>query len=193
MALCIHLSDEPSAQHQAPTPAEGQEEATAKTPPEGDSEGGNPMVATGEEVEVIMTPSATAIPTELTPEEPEAATEGPAVDEKHFGRSDNSTVEFTPGEFDQPTGSGMLPPLSEEDGASPMAPVGEPEAAQPTTENEQQNETIEPEGDYGRTERKKSTSRNQSTRNCYKSKHRQLCVYDYSSLRNSGFGWNNAW
>ncbi|XP_076588745.1 uncharacterized protein cd44b [Chaetodon auriga] len=151
-----HLSSdapgEPSPQHQDPTTAEGQEDPTPKPHPQ--DNGANATAAPAEDAlgEVIVTLSSTAIPAELSPEDPEASTQDPAGEETPFGRSDNSTVGFTPGEFDQPTGSGMLPPLSEEEGASPTAPVGEPEATQPATENEQQNETTEPEGDGGRTE-----------------------------------------
>ncbi|XP_070829149.1 CD44 antigen [Chaetodon trifascialis] len=150
-----HLSSdapgEPSPQHQDPT-AEGQEETTPKPGPQDD--GDNATAAPAEDAlgEVIVTPSSTAVPIELSPQDPEASTQDPAGEETPFGRRDNSTVGFIPGEFDQPTGSGMLPTLSEEEGASPTAPVGEPEATQPATENEQQNETAEPEGDRGRTE-----------------------------------------
>ncbi|XP_018519556.1 neurocan core protein [Lates calcarifer] len=49
----------------------------------------------------------------------------------------------TIGEFDLSTGSGMQPPSSEEEGASPTAPVGEPMETQPPTENEKQDEIIE--------------------------------------------------
>lgn len=141
MTLSTLQSAENSLQHQTPTTAGTQEETTPKAQPQDD---GEPII-----------PSAATTPTELSPGEPEASTEAPAVEGNPFEGHENGAVgsTFTPGEFDQPTGSGMLPPIAEE-GASPTASVGEPEETQ---ENEQQNKTTEPEGDDGRTERKKKT------------------------------------
>ncbi|XP_070764175.1 CD44 antigen [Enoplosus armatus] len=142
---------DPSPQPQATTAAEGQEE-TAQPEDASDSESGDPTVATGEDAlggVIEITQSATTTPTDLSPEEPEASTEGPSVEGNPSGGSENGSVGFTfpPGEFDQPTGSGMMPPLSEEEGASPTAPVGEPQETQPPTENEPQTERIDPVGD----------------------------------------------
>ncbi|XP_075944970.1 CD44 antigen-like isoform X2 [Anarhichas minor] len=98
---------------------EGQEETTPKTRPEdaSGSEGGEPTVAAGEDAlgDVIkITPSATATLISVG-------------------------FTFTPSELDQPTGSGMGTTLSEEEEtASPMNPVGEPEKTQPPIVNEQQ-------------------------------------------------------
>lgn len=194
MAFSILQSAEPSLQPQAPT-TEGQEESTPKTQPEdaSDSESGDPTVAPGEDalVEVMeITPSATTIATELSPEEPEASTEGPSVEGNPSGGSENGSVgsAFTPAVFDQPTGSGMQPTVSEEEEASPTAPVGKPEETQLPTENEQQNAEIQPDGDHATTECKKNACKNQPTHNCYKPKHKWSCVHDYSSLMYSGFG-----
>ncbi len=157
MAFSILQSAEP-----LPHPTtEGQEESTQKPQPEdaSDSESGDPTVAPGEDtvMEVMeIAPSATATATVLSLEEPEASTEGPAVEGNNSEGSENGSVgsTFTPGAFDQPNGSGMLP-----DEASPTAPVGEPEETQLPTENEQANEKIKPDGDDARTERKKNTSK----------------------------------
>ncbi|XP_044049243.1 CD44 antigen [Siniperca chuatsi] len=142
-------SAEPTPQPQAPTATQGQEVTTPNTQSDdaSDSEGG---VAPAKDAPGV----ATTTPTELSPEEPKAFTEGPVVEENPSRGSENSSVgfTFTPGEFDQPTGSGMLPSVSEEEGASPMAPVGEPEETQPPTDNERQNERIEPDGDDATTE-----------------------------------------
>lgn len=138
MTLSTLQSAENSLQHQTPTTAGTQEETTLKAQPQDD---GEPII-----------PSAATTHTELSPGEPEASTEAPF--EGHENGAVGST--FTPGEFDQPTSSGMLPPIAEE-GASPTASVGEPEETQSMAENEQQNKTTEPEGDDGRTERKKKT------------------------------------
>lgn len=143
MTLSTLQSAETSLQYQTPTAAGTQEETTPKAQSQDDGE-------------VIKIPSAATTPTELSPEDPEASTEAPAVEGNPFEGHENGTVgsTFTPGEFDQPTGSGMLPPIAEE-GASPTASIGEPEETQSVAENEQQNKTTGPEGDDGRTERKK--------------------------------------
>ncbi|XP_036964128.1 CD44 antigen [Acanthopagrus latus] len=103
-------SDEPaeSSENQVPTPAEGHEETT----PAGED-----------------SPIATAVA-----EEPEASTEGPAVTDSPSGESENGTVGsiFNPVDFDQPTGSGMQPPFSEEGAVSSTTPVEEPVEAHPT-------------------------------------------------------------
>lgn len=79
----------------------------------------------------------------------------------------------TIGEFDLSTGSGMQPPSSEEEGASPTAPVGEPMETQPPTENEKQDEIIESVGHDATTQcKKQNTNKNQPMHNSYKSKHK---------------------
>ena len=97
-----------SSENQVPTPAEGHEETT----PAGED-----------------SPIATAVA-----EEPEASTEGPAVTDSPSGESENGTVGsiFNPVDFDQPTGSGMQPPFSEEGAVSSTTPVEEPVEAHPT-------------------------------------------------------------
>ncbi|XP_031139106.1 CD44 antigen [Sander lucioperca] len=128
--------DESSPQPQAPTPAEGQEETTPTTRHEdaSGSEGVDHTVAPGEDALEHVMETTTA----LTSVELEASTELPAGEENHFER-----------EFDQPTGSGMIPP---EEGASPTAPVGEPDERQPPTENEKQKGEMEPNGADATTE-----------------------------------------
>lgn len=135
---------------------EGQEESTPKTQSE-DASDGDPTVAPGEDapgkvMEIDL--STTIALTELSQRATEAYTEGPTVEENPSGGSENSSVgsTFIPGEFDQPAGSGMMPPNSAEEGASPTAPVGQPEETQPVTENEREIDIMEPEG-----ERKKNT------------------------------------
>ncbi|XP_068458260.1 CD44 antigen [Clinocottus analis] len=139
-----HLSSdapaETSPQPQAPTPAEGQNETISKTRSEeaSGSDGGDPTAAAGEEALGVVTeiiPSATS---PLSVDEPDAATEGPAVEENTFGERESSNVgsTFTPREFDQTTGSGMMPPFPEEDDTSPVAPVGVPDKTQPDGKRE---------------------------------------------------------
>lgn len=81
--------------------------------------------------ELIATPSAASPPTGVNPEYPYAA-------------ADNSTTLFPPKDFDQTTGSGMLPPLSGEDESGPKIPARDPEEVQPTAESEPQNKTPDP-------------------------------------------------
>lgn len=128
------------------------EEPTSKTQPQDDGE-------------LITTPLPATAPSDLSPVEPDAPTYGPAVEGNPFEEDEYDTMRFTatPGEYDLPTGSGMLPPLPDEDVASPTASVGEPEETQPNAENEQQNKTAEPEGDDDRTERKRNKSKNLAT------------------------------
>ncbi|XP_029290540.1 CD44 antigen [Cottoperca gobio] len=128
----LDAPDAGSPQPQASTTAEGQE---VNTRPE-DASGSDPTPAPGKEV-IESTLSATTPFIELSLYEPEATTEDTAEEE-----TDNVTL--TPGEFDQSTGSGMMPSVSGEVDASSTAPVGEPEQKQPTTENEQQKGEIVP-------------------------------------------------
>ncbi|XP_068168565.1 CD44 antigen [Antennarius striatus] len=105
-------------------------------------DGSDPMVAPGEEDALENTASPTQSPGE-------AATfrEGPALVEDLTEHSENDTgVTLSPGEIDQPTGSGMLPPFTKgEEEVSPTAPVGEPEQGMPPAE-----EGKEPGGHDGR-------------------------------------------
>ncbi|XP_022610362.1 lymphatic vessel endothelial hyaluronic acid receptor 1-like [Seriola dumerili] len=117
---------------QAPTIAEGEvePEPTAKPQPSdaSDSEVVDTTVATVED------DSGTSPPTEMNAENPEVTTL--AIDEIPFGGNEKSSVTSTVTEFDQPNGSGMMPPSSEEDRAFPTVPVGEPVETQPPTEKE---------------------------------------------------------
>lgn len=97
-----------SSEDPDPTTADTYENTTPKLQPHDDGE--------------LTIPSA-APPSELSPEEADNST-------------DNSvTITFPPSEFDQPTGSGMLPTLPEEV-SSPMPPAEKPKEAKPTEENE---------------------------------------------------------
>ncbi|XP_062245778.1 CD44 antigen [Platichthys flesus] len=79
-------------------------------------------------------------PEEVSAEDPKAPTPDQAVDDNPSGRSENSTGGYIiPLEdLDQPTGSGMTPGHSEEEGASPTAPVGETEKPQAPSGNEEE-------------------------------------------------------
>ncbi|TNN87844.1 CD44 antigen [Liparis tanakae] len=130
--------DEASPQPQVPTPSEGREETIPKTRPEeaSVSEGGDPTAATGKEAlgdVTQMTPSAT---TTTGLDKPDAATESPAAEDNTVGASENSNAgsTFTAREFDQPTGSGMMSPSSEEEDTSPT--VGEMDETPPPTDDE---------------------------------------------------------
>lgn len=143
---------EPSPQPEAPTPAEGKEEpeTTPKPQPKDatESDGGHMTAAPGDEVvREDEEAAATATTTEVTTEEPKDATKGLAEEEDSFGRGENSSVGpiLTPADYDLAAGSGMQPPLSEEDRISPTtAPVGVPEEAQPSTVPEHPADNIQP-------------------------------------------------
>lgn len=146
---------EPSELDLVSTQPEGPEETTRKTQPQDNSKTGDVTSAPGEDVdEVIVTPSATTISTVGGPDEPEASTEGPAVEENPSGGNENGTAgsTFISGDFDQPTGSGMLPPLPEEEGVTPTTSVRHPEETQAPIENERQDEKKESGSSDERTE-----------------------------------------
>lgn len=135
-------SAEPSLQHQTPaTVATQEEKPTSKTQPQDDGE-------------LKTNPPPATIPSDLSPEKPNPRTEGPAEKGQPFEERENGTIgfTFTPGDFGLYTGSGMLPPGPEEDGASPTEVVG-------NTAEETQS-TAEPEAEDGRTECKGNTSKN---------------------------------
>lgn len=74
--------------------------------------------------------------------------------------ADNSTQRVPLFDFDQPTGSGMLPlPEEEEEEPTHKPPVGDPEEAQPTAKNDFQSEPPAPNGSDVISESKKSTPR----------------------------------
>lgn len=141
---------------QVSTTAESHAATQPEDAPDGDR--GGPTLTPGEDSLGEVMEITTTL-TELSPGEAEATTEDPSVEENSFRGSENGTVgpTFTPVEYDQPTGSGMQPPLSEEEAASPTASVGEPEESQhSTTENQREEEHIEPEAGDARTECKKN-------------------------------------
>ncbi|GAA6217606.1 neurocan core protein-like isoform X1 [Lates japonicus] len=114
-------------------PAEGEAEPTPKTHPN-DTYGGEDGDPTAERDAILeVTLPFTITPTKVSAKSP---TTNLASGEKIV----------TIGDFDLSTGSGMQPPTSEEEGASPTAPVGEPMETQPPTENEKQDKIIEPVG-----------------------------------------------
>ncbi|KAG7238126.1 hypothetical protein INR49_030188, partial [Caranx melampygus] len=129
---------------QSPTVAEGEakSEPTPKTPPSDASgnDDGDTSVTPAEDgsLEKEFTPTATDKPTEMSAENPKATTL--ANDEIPLGGGEKTSVASTVTEFDQPTGSGMMPPSSEEDKdqTSTTAPVGESAKTQPPTESEPQ-------------------------------------------------------
>ena len=159
-----------SPDQDGPTQAGDQEEATTKAQPQ-DEDGGDPTaVPGGDSLVEEITPSATTVHPDQSPDEPESSTEGPTVDENHFGGSETGETTATPVDLEQPTGSGMMPSLSEEEGVIPTAPVGESEEAQVTTENtenERLPKTSEPEGEEASTVGEENTSKNQSAQNCH--------------------------
>ncbi|XP_054476050.1 CD44 antigen [Anoplopoma fimbria] len=114
---------------QASTSAEGQEVTTPKTRLE-DASGSEDANRTARDVIEMTTTNLIG----LNQDEPDDATENP------FGGSEDSTVRFTPTEFDRITGSGMMPP-TEEEGTSPT------DETQLLTDNEQHIQTKKPDGD----------------------------------------------
>lgn len=120
---------EPSSQPEMLTTADV--EITPKAQPEEASQGEPTEIVLDESLGgvVEITPSASAAPTE--PEELDAATREPITVDVSLTYGSP----FTPVDFDLPAGSGMQPPVSEEDAVAPTAPVGEPEEAQPPVED----------------------------------------------------------
>lgn len=109
--------------------------------------------ARGEVMET--TPPVSAATTDSEPEDTVASTE---KDKRIEGDESGVSVStLTPGvvvtELEDPAGSGMQPPLSEEGGASKTTPLGEPEATQSSTESEPKVE-IKDDGKDAETESK---------------------------------------
>ncbi|XP_049929707.1 CD44 antigen-like [Epinephelus moara] len=159
----FEIRGEVAADEAAPTTAEDQEETTPKTRPEdaSGSEGSDPTAYHEDMMET--TPSATTVAIKLSVDEPEASTEGPGVEENPSGGSENGSVgsTFTPGEFDQSTGSGMQP--HEEEGPAPtMTPVGKEEETQPPSEMEPEKGKKEPDRETARTEPPPKNGRGQA-------------------------------
>ncbi|AWP08699.1 putative CD44 antigen-like [Scophthalmus maximus] len=95
------------------------------------------------------TTAGAAYPNDASAKDPKAPALDRGADADPLGGSENSTggINFTLGELDQPTGSGMAPRLSEEEGASPTAPVGEPVETQPPIDVEGRIGDVETVGD----------------------------------------------
>lgn len=93
--------------------------------------------------EVLATPSAVSPSTGVSTDDQDTA-------------GNNYTTPFPPRDFDQATGSGMLPSLSGEEELSQETPVRDPEEAQPTAESEPQNKTPDLQGSETNPESKKT-------------------------------------
>ncbi|XP_040894826.1 CD44 antigen isoform X1 [Toxotes jaculatrix] len=117
---------------------EAEPESTAKTHLEVASEDGYSTVPGDDAHTGII---------EFTTSPTEKITEDPTWDHA-TGENSTAPFAFTPEDLDQPTGSGMSPPSSEEERVSPTAPVGGP-VKENENENEQQNESV---GDDATTE-----------------------------------------
>ncbi|XP_029991572.1 uncharacterized protein cd44b isoform X2 [Sphaeramia orbicularis] len=132
------LSDAPAKassqpEIQAPTTSGGDAEpvTTPQTPPEEatDAEAADPPTVAPPREEADDTEKQTVPPpATVQPEEPQQNTGVVPVVEEN--------VTFTPEDFGQPGGSGMQPPLSEEEENHTTAPVGEPEETQAPTGDE---------------------------------------------------------
>uniref|UniRef100_A0A8D3A7B2 Link domain-containing protein n=1 Tax=Scophthalmus maximus TaxID=52904 RepID=A0A8D3A7B2_SCOMX len=166
MILASLQSAESSPPPLAPTVSQGETgpEPSPKTQPKdsSDSEGGFPTAAPGDGVlrEMYETTTAgAAYPNDASAKDPKAPALDRGADADPLGGSENSTggINFTLGELDQPTGSGMAPRLSEEEGASPTAPVGEPVETQPPIDVEGRIGDVETVGDGATTKCKKKT------------------------------------
>lgn len=109
--------------------------------------------------ELITITPVLIIPTDPDAEEPGTSTGAPVKEGNSFEESENGTVGliFTTGEFDQPTGSGMLPPHLSEEVTAPTVPVGEPEEAQTTAGSEEKHMTTEPGDNNDNTQGKKKS------------------------------------
>lgn len=88
---------------------------------------------------------ATSSPTGVSLDDPDAT-------------DDNITQRVPLIDFDQSTGSGMLP-FPEEAEPTPTPPVGDPKEVQPTAKNDPQSEPPTPKGSNVTPERKKNTRR----------------------------------
>ncbi|KAM8891355.1 uncharacterized protein cd44b [Spinachia spinachia] len=111
-------SNEPLPSQDAPAESSPQPEA--------------PITTEGQDEIPPTTDPMDAIFTSISENKTDGTTEAAAADENHFGGSDSST----PAWYNQTTGSGMMPILPEEQEASPLAPVGEPDETQSPTDND---------------------------------------------------------
>lgn len=148
--LSLPPSAEPSTQPDTQVSTTGEEEAP-KTPAEAPD--GDPTATPGEGsfVGVMeMTRTATTAPSE--PETPQGAVDKTTWEDSSF----RGGFSFAPRQFDQTTGSGMQPALSEEEAVAPTAPVGEPEETQPPTEHNGGEEKIQTHDGEVTTESKRS-------------------------------------
>lgn len=86
----------------------------------------------------------------------EEVTEQPTVEDSSFGWGDNESAlfPFTTGGFDQSTGSGLQPPVSEEDTLSTLSPVSETDIPQPFPDDKEENVKLLPENKDTTAERK---------------------------------------
>lgn len=169
MALSSLQSADTSLQDQVSTAVEAQEEPTISPKPQVDVDlmTSGPVASTREQLPSAETETSTETST-LT------------VNGNTFNSQDSGAVltTLTPVDMDQPTGSGMLPSSSEEEGAFPTSPVGQPEEAQSTAENEHLNKTVEADGDGRTTDSKENTTKlNPSTNGCSSHQEQRLLHY----------------
>ncbi|CAN9499129.1 unnamed protein product [Ophioblennius macclurei] len=145
-ALNGHFPSDESAQSD-----DSEVKATTELEEAADNEDWHPTAVPGDDgfiAEMDPTPSSITTVTKQGQEEPEAASQDPAVRENPNGGSEDNTVRptFTPVELDQTAGSGMLPSHSEEDEISPTSSVGTSEETQAPAESEHHDDKVEPEG-----------------------------------------------
>lgn len=104
--------------------------------------------------EEVATVDSRITPAEEGTVQPEASTVSHSV----FDENLNTSRGFTPEDLDSPTGSGMLPYPSKEEGlTSPTASGTEPEGTHPAPGSGEEHETTEPEKDEDRTQGGKKT------------------------------------
>ncbi|XP_068612935.1 CD44 antigen-like [Brachionichthys hirsutus] len=129
----FHLSPDESDESSTQSPAAVSQGTSRKPEP---WDGSDPIVAPEEEGALEKTASPTQDPKEAM-----NFTAGPALVEDLAEHSKNHTgITFSPGEVDQPAGSGMLPPLAKgEEEVSPTVPFGEPENPLPPVEKDKED------------------------------------------------------
>ncbi|XP_054633782.1 CD44 antigen-like [Dunckerocampus dactyliophorus] len=95
----------------------------------------------------------TSLATRTTPE-PMAASMPPAVEESSLEWGDKVSNLFTlsPGDLDQPTGSGMQPPPSEGETLPTVAPTGEAHETQPPLDNKDEDVKTKPDNENPKTD-----------------------------------------
>lgn len=122
----------------------------------------------GELITIIL---VLIIPTDADTEEPGPPTVAPTKEGNPIEGGDGTMgFTFTQADWDQPTGSGMLPPHLREEATTSTAFAGDPEEAQTTPGTEEEHMTTEPEDNDDNKQGKKKTVANPSTCECYHQK-----------------------